>query len=403
MTLSIKGLKAQGLALLDDQDRLIADSRPWSLKQAEYNKVGQDIKAVVSQVEALKAVDGDPFAGTYSDQARSGSRNLKGLHAGIASQGYAPMLPPQLELSADDVKDLHDAAISHKSLAVTTKATTSTSVPQSSITNYQLTAVPFRREPTRVLSLIPTYATPAPSVTWYSTTGTTAADAVAEGGVKPTSTISYTPNTTSVTKLAHVAEVTDETLSDWSGFLAVLESDMVDGLIKAENIELLTATVAGAHYFPGLLNTSGILVGTAVPATAAQTDRLDAIGAAMDALRTGASFAEPDGIIMHPADWGTIKRNKDSQNRYLLSDPGTATDPRIWGVPVVLTTTITQGTVLLGDFAGSTAAYVREGIRVDTTNQGENQFKGNTTLVRAEERLLLTVPRPSGLIKVTGF
>lgn len=333
----------------------------------------------------------------------SPGRALKGLHAGIVSQGHQPIAAPQVELSDTEEKELYEAAVSHKSLSVTTKATDSTSITPASITDYRLPPVPFRREPTRVLSLIPTFATSAPSVTWYSTTGTSAAAAVAEGGTKPTSTIAYTANVGTVTKLAHVVEVTDETLADFAGFLGVLQQDMSDGLYKAENAELLTATVTGAHKFAGLLNTTGILVGTAVPGTPAQNDRLDAIGAAMDALRIGSSFTEPDGIIMHPTDWGTIKRNKDSQNRYLLSDPGTATDPRIWGVPVVLSTQMTQGTVLIGDFANSVAAYVRDGIRVETANQGTTQFTTNTTLVRAEERLLLTVPRPSGLIKVTGF
>jgi HK97 family phage major capsid protein len=163
-------------------------------------------------------------------------------------------------------------------------------------------------------------------VTWYSTTGTTAAAAVAEGGTKPTSTIAYTANTGTVTKLAHVVEVTDETLQDFPAFMSVLQQDMAAGLYKAENDELLNAAVGTAHKFAGLLNTTGILT----LARTTETDP-DIIAAGFDSLRVGSSFANPDGIVMHPTTWGIIRRMKDSTGQYLLAgtklpqvDPQTA-------------------------------------------------------------------------------
>jgi hypothetical protein len=77
--------------------------------------------------------------------------------------------------------------------------------------------------------------------------------------------------------------------------------------------------------------------------------------------------------------------------------------PDLFGVPIVLTTQIVVGTVLIGDFAGSVAVYVREGLRIETADQGTAQWTGNTTLVRAEERLLLTVPRPTGPLSLTNI
>jgi HK97 family phage major capsid protein len=184
-----------------------------------------------------------------------------------------------------------------------------------------------------VLSLLPTFSTNASTVEWFTTTGTTAAAAVAEGGAKPQSHIAYTAQITSATKIAHYVEATDETFADFSGFLSVLEQDMVNGLILAENNELLNATVAGASKFPGLLNASGLLT------QARGTDtNLDAISKAFDALRLGSTYAEPDGIVMHPTDWGSIRRAKDTNGRYYIQpDPTTGAAPNIWGVPVVLT------------------------------------------------------------------
>ncbi len=174
---------------------------------------------------------------------------------------------------------------------------------------------------------------------------------------------------------------------------------MTAGLYKTENSELLNATVTGAHKFPGLLNTTGILT----LARTTETD-LDAVAEGFDALRVGTSFATPDGIIMHPTTWGIVRRSKDSTGQYLLAaDPSQGWNPTLFGVPVVLTTQIAVGTVLIGDFAGSVAVYVRDGLRIETANQGSAQFTANTMLVRCEERLLLTVPRPSGLLALTNI
>jgi HK97 family phage major capsid protein len=117
---------------------------------------------------------------------------------------------------------------------------------------------------------------------------------------------------------------------------------------------------------------------------------------------------QPDASYARPVEQRlprAVVRLKDSNGRYYLTPDalGSAADPRPWGAPVVLTTQMTAGTALLGSFSDSVVAYVRNGIRVETSGMGETQFKNNTTLVRAEARLVLTVPRPAGLVKVTGL
>jgi HK97 family phage major capsid protein len=391
-------LSEQGRALVVKQKYLVEDTRPWSQKRDEFDRIDADIKSIISQCELLQQVDGRAFHDVSSADQRRG--RLTGLAAGLAAKGYRPIAAPQLVLDHQDAEALHHAAVSHRSLAVDIKATDSTSVTPAAIPDYRLPPVTMRREPTRVLSLLPSFATNHATVEWFTTTGTTAAAAVAEGGTKPTSTIAYTPQTTSATKLAHVAEVTDETLMDFSSFLSMLEADMVAGLFKAENAELLTASVTGAHKWPGLLNTTGILT----RAKDSEPNNLDVISEGFDDLRNGTAYTDPDGIVMHPTDWGNLRRLKDGNDRYYLApDPTRDASDNLWGVPVVLTTQMTLGTALIGAFAESVAVYVRDGIRVETANQGTTQFSNNTTLVRAEERLVLTVPRPTGLVKVTGL
>jgi HK97 family phage major capsid protein len=397
---SLKQLEDQTRALLADQKNLVDDGRPWSAKRAEYDNRQKDIDALLQQHAAMKSVGNVPFDMGNSLGHNSAGGRLTGMAAGIAAKGHKPIPAPQLDLDEDQLRGLYDAAKSHQSLRVEAKAAdTTTNITPAGIYDFRLPPVTVKREPTRVLSLLPAFSTNASAVEWFTTTGTTAAAAVAEGGAKPQSHIAYTPQITSATKIAHYVEATDETFADFSGFLSLLEQDMVNGLILAENNELLNATVAGASKFPGLLNASGLLT------QARGTDtNLDAISKAMDALRLGSTYAEPDGLIMHPTDWGSIRRAKDTNGRYYIQpDPTTGAAPNIWGVPVVLTSQIPQGTALMGAFGESVAVYVREGIRVETANQGTTQFTTNTTLVRCEERLILTVPRPTGLLKVTGL
>jgi HK97 family phage major capsid protein len=368
------------------------------VKQAQQAKADQGVldqaKSLAEELGVFPA-EGVAPAGYIGAKASTGS----GRHRGLQLDGKTRIAAPMLAYDDQQARDLFEAATSRKSLRVHAKAAlTSTDAAMARTPTVWLPPAEARREPTRVLDLLPTYNTNSPVVEYYKTTGTTAAAAVAEGAAKPESTLAYTQVIASATKVAHWIEVTDEVIKDYAGFLDVAEADMRAGLIAAENAELLSATAGAAHSWAGLLNTTGILTATGTAATA-----LNALEQAITSLRTGASFAEADGIVMHPSDWSAIRRKKDSSGRYLATDPLAGEVDRLWGVPVVTTTTITAGTALVGAFQEAAAVFVRDPITVDVNNSGEAQFKSNKTLLRAEERLILAVPRPTCLVKLTGL
>jgi hypothetical protein len=61
---TIKQLEEQGRALQEDQKNLVLDeSRPGPRSATSTTVARPDIKAVIEQRNAQKAVDGDPFAG----------------------------------------------------------------------------------------------------------------------------------------------------------------------------------------------------------------------------------------------------------------------------------------------------------------------------------------------------
>jgi HK97 family phage major capsid protein len=73
----------------------------------------------------------------------------------------------------------------------------------------------------------------------------------------------------------------------------------------------------------------------------------------------------------------------------------------LWGVKVVVTSSITVGSALVGAFAEGAAIQRRGGLRVEATNSHGSYFAQNVTAIRAEQREALCVFRPSAFTCVT--
>lgn len=402
--MNIHALKEQGRALVAQQKALVDDtSRPWSAKQTDYERIDRDIKAILDQVDRYSALDArglDQLASLHDDPSALAATGMGRL---IASLGKSVIAAPALHLAAEQVAELHEAAVNAKTLSVPVEgkaALDEGGAPMGAAPTFRLPPTPLRREPQRVLNLIPTFAADSPVITYYQeAAAANAATAVAEGAQKPEATASYSAVSVSATKIATYKAVTDEALNDYPAFAQILQTRLTLDVIDAENAELLSATKTGAHNFAGLLNTTGILT----RAKATEPNNIDLLSEAFDDLRLGASYTEPDGIVMHPTDWGNLRRAKDGNGRYYLApQPSNAAALDLWGVPVVLTSQITAGTALVGSFAEACAVGVRDGLRVEIGLDG-NDFTYNRRTIRAEERLALLVPRPTALVKVTGL
>ena len=67
----------------------------------------------------------------------------------------------------------------------------------------------------------------------------------------------------------------------------------------------------------------------------------------------------------------------------------------------VVTTAVTQGQPLVGAWKAGGQVFRKGGVRVETTNSDDNDFRYNRIAIRAEERLLLAVYIPKAFCKVT--
>ena len=106
---------------------------------------------------------------------------------------------------------------------------------------------------------------------------------------------------------------------------------------------------------------------------------------------------------MHPKDWAVLRLAKDSNSQYFGGSffgqnygyPND-TSKNLWGVNVITTQSIPQGSVLVGYFDSSTIQTARrEGISMQMSNSNGTDFVNGRITVRAEERLGLLVYRPS--------
>jgi HK97 family phage major capsid protein len=106
----------------------------------------------------------------------------------------------------------------------------------------------------------------------------------------------------------------------------------------------------------------------------------------------------PTGIVLNPADWMAIEVAKDSQNRYLFANPQSAAAPQLWGLPVVVTNSITSGTFLVGAFDMAAQLWDRQDAIVEMSLEDSTNFQKNMVTIRCEERLAVTIYRAAALV-----
>lgn len=264
---------------------------------------------------------------------------------------------------------------------------------------YRAGVVPLMTQPPTVADLFAQGTTGSNLISYMKeTTFTNAAAAVTEGEAKPESTLVFDAVTDAVRKIAHWLPVTDEMLEDVQGLRSYIDERLILGVRQAEDAQLLTGD-GTAPNISGILDRANLA--TAV-ARGSDTNA-DAILKQIMAIRT-AAFVQPDAIVMHPANWQAIVLAKDAQGQYYGNGPfSSVVTPQLWGLPVVLTTNMTQNTALVGAFRSAAQIFRRSGIMVEVSNSHSDFFVKNLTAIRAEERLALAVYRPGAFGTVTGL
>ena len=86
---------------------------------------------------------------------------------------------------------------------------------------------------------------------------------------------------------------------------------------------------------------------------------------------------------------------------YLLGKPGDATEPKVWGLDVVSTTAIAEGTFLVGSGSMGAQVFDREQATVQVSFEHSDYFTKNMAAILVEERLALAIYRAKAFRKGT--
>jgi hypothetical protein len=249
----------------------------------------------------------------------------------------------------------------------------------------------------RVVDVVPVGQTTQHSIKYMlETTYTNAAAETAEGSSYPESALALTEELVPIRKIAAFLPVTDEQLQDEPQVRDYL-NNRLDLQLRQRLDSQLVAGNGSSPNLTGFTNVAGIQT-----TSAAGVPTPDAIYQAITDIRTGA-YTEASAVLMHPSDWQSLRTLRASTGQYLWGDPSITGVDRIWGLPIVTTTYVTQGTAIVGDFANYSQLFYRKGIDFLVSNSHSDFFARGQLAIRADLRCALVVTRPAAICTVTNL
>jgi len=254
--------------------------------------------------------------------------------------------------------------------------------------------IPYPSRQLRVADLIPHIETAQNAYVYLEeTTFTNAAVEVAEGAAKPEANLALTQRTSPVRKIAAWLAATDEQLDDVVGMQDYINSRLSHMVALRLDSQILNGNGTAPNLL-GILNVVGIQT---QPKATDPTP--DAIYKAMNLVR--AADAEPSAVIANPADWAEVQLLRTTDGIYIAGSPWTAGPETIWGKPVIVTSAIPAGSILVGDFANFSQIAERQRITVKVGYAGDD-FLSNRKSIVGETRVAVVWYRPSAFAVVTG-
>jgi HK97 family phage major capsid protein len=257
----------------------------------------------------------------------------------------------------------------------------------------------------RVADLIPQTGTDATTIRYIQEVSlTNAAAAVAEEGQYPEASWDYAEVDAAVRKIGVIGRVTEETFADYAQLQAYVNGRLRYMIDIKEDSELLNGTGLN-NRIKGLLQFTGIQTQAQAGDTAP-----DAILKGKTKVLTN-GFFNPDAVIINPNDWSRFQMMKDANGQYIFGGPssvgaygaGGVSLAQIWRLPVIETTSIAEGTALVGAFRLGAGIFRKLVIVVETTNSDGTDFQYGRIAVRAQTRLTQACYRPLAFCTVTGL
>lgn len=218
------------------------------------------------------------------------------------------------------------------------------------------------------------------------------ATATADGtGAKPESSIALSVVTETVKTIATWVPATRRAISD-AGQLRTLIDELLRYFLNEElEDQIITGSGAGEN-FTGVLNVSG------TTAQAFDTDLLTTYRKARTKVAlTGR--ATPTAYVIHPNDVEDLDLLTDNEERYYFGGPVGVGVPRLWGVPIVESEAMTEGTAMVAQW-DLAVLWDREQFNILVSDSHSDFFVRNLLAVLAELRAAFGVLRPAAFVEI---
>lgn len=294
--------------------------------------------------------------------------------------------------------------------------------------------------------LISSFATTAPNISYLTEASVNLqATATAEAGTYPFSSIELAREYAQVGKIANALTISDEAISDAATLYNFVQGRLLMSLQRREEVEILAGTgypgVGGLLSFASNFTVAGsdalynggtaanvsnvVFPPTGTNGAGVKPSTISSLhygrvitgqtGKYPDPLTVSlnlkdvavdielAVFESPTAHVMHPRDWQRLETAQDENLQFMNTSMfgnvyGVSRGPvrSLWGIPVVTTPLMPQGTILTGWFSPQTVQVARrQGVQMQMTNSNESDFIQGKITVRADERLGLLCYRPS--------
>ena len=196
-----------------------------------------------------------------------------------------------------------------------------------------------------------------------------------------------------VRTIAHITRITRQLADDLPALAAFIDNRMAKGVEDRVEAQIIKGDGTGQN-LGGLFKT-----GNYTDHGYKTTDKFSKLDILKKCIaRLQAAGYRPQAVLMNPLDWADLTLAKKTDGSYLLGNPASSTQDVVWGVPVVLSASVTSGNFMVGDFFAAATVYTRQGTVVEIFEQDGDNVEKNLLTIRAECRKALAVEVPAALI-----
>jgi len=242
----------------------------------------------------------------------------------------------------------------------------------------------------------PSGPTDAASIVGYiQTTDTDNADAVAEVTAATDSAFLWTPTTDEVEDVQTWIPISRNLLSDEAGMQTTITGMLAKRLQKLVSGLILV----GDGTTP---NPWGVFIRSGFQTQAKGSDpTFDACHKAMTKVAVTGD-ADPNLFVFHPNDWEALRLTRTTDGVYILGNPTEAGPLRLWGLPVVVSSGMTENTGGVLD-TSFTTIYNNGGTNIEVSTEHSTYFTERKVALAISRRVAFWHSRPSAAATITGI